>query len=187
MKRFLIATTVAALAGGAWADVYSNAYFWMRGMGMDANGNGHLDNGELHDALNGVTSFSTTLYNANGIQFSNQLVNLPYRGVARTMNCLRLAQNTVVTNENGWGYLDPASFQISNILNPLRKDNADDVRYSFAIRFRPEEPQPHTNYSWIVHLSHAGGMAAHGHLARGRGERLDEGVRERDGRRGGGR
>ncbi len=160
--RKLALVVCLAMLSGAYADVYSNAYFWMRGMGADANGNGYLDNGELHDALNGVASFSTTLYNASGIQFTNQLVNLPYRGVARTMNCLRLAQNTVVTNENGWGYLDPASFEISNILNPLRKDSADDVRYSFAIRFRPEEPQPHTNYSWIVHLSHAGGDTKRG-------------------------
>lgn len=162
MKKFVILTLAAACAGGAWADVYSNAYFWLRGMGADANGNGCLDNDELHDALNGVTSLSNNLYNANGLQFTNQLVNLPYRGVARTMNCLRFVQNTVVTNENGWGYLDPAAFDIPNILNPLVKNNAADVRYSFAIRFRPEEPQPHTNYSWIVHLSHAGGTTKRG-------------------------
>ena len=158
----IVVCAVAAAGSAARADVYGNAYVWMRGVGADANANGHLDNGELHDALNGITSFSATTYNANGLQFTNQLVNLPYRGVARTMNCLHFVQNTVVTNENGWGYMDPASFQVANILKPLMKDNADDVRYAFAIRFRPEDPQPHTNYSWIVNLSHGGSTPKRG-------------------------
>ena len=42
---------VASVAYADDTDVYSNAYFWFRGMAADANGNGIYDKGEMSDAL----------------------------------------------------------------------------------------------------------------------------------------
>ena len=158
MRRLLTMTCAAAIValGGlsVRADVYSNAYFWFRGMAADANGNGTYDKGEMRDALGGTWMQVGNAFGTSGILFTNELVRLPYRGVDRMMQTLYFPQTTVVTNANGWGYMDSSSFHIGGLLAKCMTDTAEDVNYAFAIRFRPDLTQPHTNYSWIVSLGH---------------------------------
>ena len=158
MKKLLILTCVAALTafGGlsVRADVYGNAYFWFRGMAADANGNGIYDKGEMSDALGGTWMQVGNAFNTSGIIYTNEVVDLPYRGVTRTMQTLYFPQTTVVTNDNGWGYMDSSSFHIGGLLAKCMTDTAEDAHYAFAVRFRPDMTQPHTNYSWIVSLGH---------------------------------
>ena len=158
MKKLLILTcamAIVALGGlSVRADVYSNAYFWFRGMAADANGNGIYDKGEMRDALGGTWMPVGNAFGTSGIIYTNELVRLPYRGVDRMMQTLYFPQTTVVTNSNGWGYMDSSSFHISGLLSKCMTDTAENAHYAFAIRFRPDLTQPHTNYSWIVSLGH---------------------------------
>ena len=53
MKRLFACAAAVFIAGGMALssfgdDVYAKAFYWCRGMGVDANGNGRLDSGELH-------------------------------------------------------------------------------------------------------------------------------------------
>ena len=153
---FVLCASIA-VAGVAYADdtdVYSNAYFWFRGMAADANGNGIYDKGEMSDALGGTWMQVGNAFGTSGIIYTNEVVDLPYRGVSRTMQTLYFPQTTVVTNANGWGYMDSSSFHIGGLLAKCMTDTAEDAHYAFAIRFRPDLTQPHTNYSWIVSVGH---------------------------------
>ena len=53
-KRVFTYVAAVFIAGGLVLpsfgdDVYAKAFYWCRGMGVDANGNGKLDSGELYD------------------------------------------------------------------------------------------------------------------------------------------
>ena len=58
MKKRLFTYAAAVFIAGGFVmssfgdDVYAKAFYWCRGMGVDANGNGRLDSGELYDSLN---------------------------------------------------------------------------------------------------------------------------------------
>ena len=67
-------------------DVYAKAFYWCRGMGVDANGNGKLDSGELYDSLNLHTPTSSDVGTHHPV-FTNEMVRMPYRGVLRQTQC----------------------------------------------------------------------------------------------------
>ncbi len=87
------------LAGARTEDVFADAYIWMRGMAIDKNGNGVLDNNEITNSLNTV-ALPSTVYGATGHRpvISNELVNLPGRGVSRQMQTLYFPQDVAWTN-----------------------------------------------------------------------------------------
>ena len=144
-----IAGLVALSAFGD--DVYAKAFYWCRGMGVDANGNGRLDSGELYDSLNLHAPESSSV-GANHPVFTNQLVRMPYRGVLRQTQCLYLPQEVVITNEaTQTGVLRPNAFALpSYVANAL----ADKPHFAVAIRFRPDLTQTQKDYRWIFSCGH---------------------------------
>lgn len=136
-------------------DVYGNVLLWMRGMGVDTNGNGILDANELRDSMNNVSfsSSDVTVYNGGtGVRFTNETVRLPYRGTTRTMTALHLDQKTVVTNvETGVGYMEQSTIRILERLRPL----IGSENYAFAIRFRPDETRPHPSQACLLSLGYS--------------------------------
>ena len=131
----------------ARADVYSKAFYWLRGMGVDSNGNGKLDSGELVDSLN--LHPSTAHSNGSGLTvFTNETVKLPYRGVSRQMQCLYFPQATTITNETtGQGLISPNVFLLPSFVVNAVTNRRD---FAFAIRFRPDLTRPNTAYAWLV-------------------------------------
>ena len=131
----------------ARADVYSKAFYWLRGMGVDSNGNGKLDSGELVDSLNLHPSAAHS--NGSGLTvFTNETVKLPYRGVSRQMQCLYFPQATTITNETtGQGLISPNVFLLPSFVVNAVTNRRD---FAFAIRFRPDLTRPNTAYSWLV-------------------------------------
>ena len=132
-------------------DVYAKAFYWCRGMGVDANGNGRLDSGELYDSLNLHAPASSSV-GANHPVFTNELVRMPYRGVLRQTQCLYLPQQVVITNEaTQTGVLRPNAFALpAYVANAL----ADKPHFAVAIRFRPDLTQAQKDYRWIFTCGH---------------------------------
>ena len=117
MKTIVRAFTFALLAVcmSTQADVYSNVYFWSRGLATDLNGDGLLDAAEGRDSLN-RTTFSYTVRNAP-LPITNAWAHLPYRGTTNFVQAVYLPQTVVVTNsETGAGYGYPCTFDIPNSL-----------------------------------------------------------------------
>jgi hypothetical protein len=139
-----IGAMVSLSSATARADVYSKASYWFRGMGVDANGNGILDSGELRDALN----LHGTESHDNGscaTVFTNETVNMPYRGVSRQMQCLYLPQTVTVTNdEEQLGYMNPNTFRLPAYAVQAITNR---TRFAFAIRYRPDLTRPHKDYA----------------------------------------
>ena len=75
MRRMLIVgmALAALVCATARADVYSKAFYWLRGMGADLNGNGKLDSGELVDSLN----LHASAAHSNGSGLAVYLVDRP--------------------------------------------------------------------------------------------------------------
>ena len=132
-------------------DVYAKAFYWCRGMGVDANGNGRLDSGELYDSLNLPAPESSSV-GANHPVFTNEMVRMPYRGVLRQTQCLYLPQEVVITNEaTHTGVLRPNAFALpAYVANAL----ADKPHFAVAIRFRPDLTQTQKDYRWIFSCGH---------------------------------
>ena len=91
MKRLFACAAAVFIAGGLALssfgdDVYAKAFYWCRGMGVDANGNGKLDSGELYDSLNLHAPASSSV-GANHPVFTNEMVRMPCRGVLRPTTC----------------------------------------------------------------------------------------------------
>ena len=156
MKRLFACAAAVFIAGGMALssfgdDVYAKAFYWCRGMGVDANGNGKLDSGELYDSLNLHAPESSSV-GANHPVFTNQLVRMPYRGVLRQTQCLYLPQQVVITNEaTQTGVLRPNAFALpSYVANAL----ADKPHFAVAIRFRPDLTQSNKDYRWIFTCGH---------------------------------
>ena len=158
MKRRLaiVGVTIGALVSlscaTARADVYSKAFYWLRGMGADSNGNGKLDSGELVDSLN--LHASATHSNGSGLAvFTNETVQLPYRGVTRQMQCLYLPQTTTITNETtGEGQINPNTFRLPSFVVNAIANRRD---FAFAIRFRPDLTQPNRAYAWLLNIGYS--------------------------------
>ena len=151
-------TGVTALEGSAVLnlaelrsdDVFADADFWLRGMGVDANGNGVLDNNEIRDSLNRRT-FASLAHGVEGhkIAFSNELVRLPGRGVARQM------QTIVFRQDREWG--DEAHTNANFYQNSVSLGSFPDYtnRYSMIIRFRPDyDTYPLSSSQWLVKFGH---------------------------------
>ena len=156
MRKTLAGMAAVCIAGGMALssfgdDVYAKAFYWCRGMGVDANGNGKQDSGELYDSLNLHAPASSSVA-ANRAVFTNEMVRMPYRGVLRQTQCLYLPQETVVTNaETGAGYMRPNAFALpSYVANAL----ADNPHFAVAIRFRPDLTQSNKDYRWIYTCGH---------------------------------
>ena len=137
--------------GSARGDVFSDVHFWLRGgMAVDANANGRLDAGEIVDSM-GRTALSSSVYDADGtLAFTNELVRMPMRGLARELPALYLPQKMVITNEvTGAGYMRSNAFTLNNVFNGYTD------KYSFIVRFRPDAGRPlHREYSWILKMGY---------------------------------
>ena len=134
------------LAGARTEDVFADAYIWMRGMAIDKNGNGALDNNEITNSLNTV-ALPSTVYGATGHRpvISNELVNLPGRGVSRRMQTLYFPQDIVWTNEaRTLGVAYPCSVTCGTPLTGF------DSHYTWFMRFRPELSQPLLTTQWML-------------------------------------
>ena len=157
MKRLFAWAAAVCIVGGVALssfgdDVYAKAFYWCRGMGFDANGNGKLDSGELYDSLNHHAPASHDIGSGRAV-FTNQLVRMPYRGVLRQTQCLYLPQEVVVTNETlGTGYMYPNTFRLpSYVVNAI----TNRPHFAVAIRFRPDLTQVNNSYRWIFTCGHS--------------------------------
>ena len=166
MKRLFTCAAAVFIAGGFVMssfgdDVYAKAFYWCRGMGVDANGNGKLDSGELYDSLNLHAPTSSDVGTHHPV-FTNEMVRMPYRGVLRQTQCLYLPQETVVTNaETGAGYMRQNAFALpSYVPNAI----ADNPHFAVAIRFRPDLTQSHNNYRWIFTCGHTSSTEKRGFM-----------------------
>ena len=166
MKRLFTCAAAACIAGGLAMssfgdDVYAKAFYWCRGMGVDANGNGKLDSGELYDSLNLLVPESSSV-GANHPVFTNEMVRMPYRGVLRQTQCLYLPQEVVITNEaTQTGVLRPNAFALpAYVANAI----ADKPHFAVAIRFRPDLTQSNKDYRWIFNCGHVAGTEKRGFM-----------------------
>ena len=166
MKRLFTYAAAVVIAGGMVLpsfgdDVYAKAFYWCRGMGVDANGNGKLDSGELYDSLNLHTPTSSDVGTHHPV-FTNEMVRMPYRGVLRQTQCLYLPQETVITNaETGAGYMRQNAFALpSYVPNAI----ANNPHFAVAIRFRPDLTQSHDNYRWIFTCGHTSSAEKRGFM-----------------------
>ena len=155
MRIAYMAACAAIVAGfgSARGDVFSSGHFWLRGgMAVDANANGRLDAGEIVDSM-GRTTISSFVYDADGtLAFTNELVRMPMRGLARELPALYLPQKMVITNEvTGAGYMRSNAFKLNNVFNGYTD------KYSFIVRFRPDAGRPSSrDFSWILNIGYGG-------------------------------
>ena len=155
MRIAYMAACAAVVAGfgSARGDVFSDVHFWLRGgMAVDANANGRLDTGEIVDSM-GRTTISSSVSDADGtLAFTNELVRMPMRGLARELPALYLPQKMVITNEvTGAGYMRSNAFTLNNVFNGYTD------KYSFIVRFRPDAGRPsHRDYAWILKIGYGG-------------------------------
>ncbi len=165
MKRKIVWGVLAgiiAVCVGAQADVYSNVYFWSRGLASDLDGDGQLDANEGRDSLN-RTTFNYTVRNAGTtaeqppISYTNEWAHLPYRGTTNFVHSLYLPQSVTVTDpETGAGYGYPCTIEIPNdVISELT--NQEKANYTIFLRFRPDIDQPHPSYAWLAHFGHNSG------------------------------
>ena len=163
MRMFALCSAGIAFAGfmAHGEDVYAKAFYWCRGMGVDANGNGRLDSGELYDSLNLHAPASSSV-GANHPVFTNEMVRMPYRGVLRQTQCLYLPQEVVITNEaTHTGVVRANAFALpAYVANAI----ADKPHFAVAIRFRPDLTQSNKDYRWIFNCGHAGGSEKRGFM-----------------------
>ena len=166
MKRLFACAAAVFIAGGMTLpsfgdDVYAKAFYWCRGMGVDANGNGRLDSGELYDSLN-LHAPASSSFGANHPVFTNEMVRMPYRGVLRQTQCLYLPQQVVITNAQiCTGILYPNAFGLpSYVVSAI----ADNPHFAVAIWFRPDLTQSQKDYRWIYMCGHAGGSEKRGFM-----------------------
>ena len=140
------ASDLLDLANVRSEDVFADAFIWMRGMAVDKNGNGILDNGEMTNSLNTVV-LTTGSYGAAGHKpvISNELVRLPGRGVARRMQTLYFPQDVAWTDEahtNGTAY--PCAVTCGTPLTGF------DSHYTWILRFRPDFSEPMLGNQWML-------------------------------------
>ena len=156
MKTIVRVFTLAlfAVCMSTQADVYSNVYFWSRGLATDLNGDGLLDAAEGRDSLN-RTTFSYTVRNAP-LPITNAWAHLPYRGTTNFVQAVYLPQTVVVTNsETGAGYGYPCTFDIPNsLVGAIPNQEQGKASYTIYMRFRPDADQVHPLYSWLAHFGH---------------------------------
>ena len=150
----LFALCLSAACLSAQADVYSNVYFWSRGIATDLNGDGLLDAAEGRDSLN-RTTFSYTVRNAP-LPITNAWAHLPYRGTTNFVQAVYLPQTVVVTDpETGAGYGFPCTFDIPNsLVGAIPNQEQGKASYTIYMRFRPDAYQAHPSYSWLAHFGH---------------------------------
>ncbi len=159
MKNFIRAIASAAvglgIAGVASADVYSNVFFWSRGIGGDADGDGLFGGKELRDSVH--PGFSTTCV-LGGVAptYTNEWAHLPYRGTTNFVRSVYLSHPVTITNEEtGAGYGRSSAIRIpSSVVEPLI--NAEKPSYTAYLRFKPDLDQPHPTYSWILNMGNNG-------------------------------
>lgn len=149
-KIVLLGVCLAGLA--ACADVYSNVYFWTRGMATDQNGNGVLEAAEGRDSLN-RGAFNYGVYNAP--VFTNEWAHLPYRGTTNYVQSLYFPQSITVTDEaTGAGYGYPSTVTIPNARVGAVINSNHDPHYTIYMRIRPDAYQAHPSYCWLFHFGH---------------------------------
>ncbi|MBP5543535.1 MAG: hypothetical protein ILM98_05625 [Kiritimatiellae bacterium] len=141
----LATTLTAAMAlsvGAARADVYSNAVFWARGIGVDYETPGRLAYREISDSLNRQTPYGGQFdsgSDSKGNVFTNTLARLPYRGVDRIQQSVYFAQTVTVTNQaTGEGTLTPG---LVSLPATVRSAIANRNDFAFAVRVRPDIDQ----------------------------------------------
>ena len=160
------------LAGARTEDVFADAYIWMRGMAIDKNGNGVLDTDEMTNSLNTV-ALPSTVYGATGHRpvISNELVNLPGRGVSRRMQTLYFPQDVAWTNEaRTLGVAYPCSVTCGSPLTGFGS------HYTWFMRFRPDLSEPLLSTQWILGFGYGGSkgmmMGFNGDSTKGRELRI---------------
>ncbi len=158
-----IVVGIIAVCTSMQADVYSNVYFWSRGLASDLDGDGQLDANEGRDSLN-RTTFDYVVRNSGTtaeqppISHTNEWAHLPYRGTTNFVHSLYLPQSVIITNaEEGTGYGYPCTIDIPNsVVKGLTTQER--ANYTIFMRFRPDAHQPYVNnYSWLVRFGHSGG------------------------------
>ena len=141
-RKVILTAALGAFVAAARADVYSNALFWARGIGVDYNSNGAIGYKEVSDSLNRLTTYGEAYdskSDTKGSAFATMDMRLPYRGADRVMQCVRFAQKVTVTDPAiGAGTLKPEYVKLpTSIRNALA--NRED--FAFAVRIRPDIDQ----------------------------------------------
>lgn len=155
--RAVASATIALFAAGAAsADVYSNVWFWSRGIGGDADGDGLFGAKELRDSVHPGFA-ATCVLGASTVSYTNSWAHLPYRGTTNFVRSIYLSHPVTITNEEtGAGYGDISAIRIpSTVIDPLI--NAEKPSYTVYLRFKPDLDQPHPTYSWILNMGNNGG------------------------------
>ena len=147
-----VASDLLDLANERSEDVFADTFIWMRGMAIDKNGNGILDDNEMTNSLNTV-ALSSTAYGATGHRpvISNEFVRLPGRGVGRQMQTLCFPQDITWTDEahtNGTAY--PCSVLCGKPLTGF------DSHYTWIMRFRPDFSEPLLSTQWMLGFGYSG-------------------------------
>lgn len=163
-RAFRIAALCVAIAGISHADVYSNALFWARGIGVDYNDNGTIGFQEVSDSLNRLTTHGANFSSGaltKGSAFTNMPVRLPYRGVDRVLQCVRFAQKVTVTDPaTGAGTLKPEYVKLPTAVRNALANRED---FAFAVRIRPDldqlsYPCSFVSLGWDAGTSKASGL-----------------------------
>lgn len=133
------------------ADVFSNVYFWTRGLATDLNGNGVLEANEGRDSLG--HTFSYGIHNAP--VFTNEWAHLSYRGTTNYVQSLYFPQSVTVTDaETGAGHGYPSTITIPNSVVGAVINDRHDPHYTIYMRIRPDSTQTHPSYCWLFNFGH---------------------------------
>ncbi len=140
LVRLICASIVAACAY-VHADVYSNVYFWSRGLATDADGDGVMDIGEGRDSLN-RPEFNGFQEVRHDPRYTNEWAHLPYRGTTNLVQAIYLPQKVEITDAAaGTGSIWPCSFRLLDTIKDTLAYQ-EKANYTFFMRFRPDVVQP---------------------------------------------
>ena len=142
---------VGAQSASQVEDPFADATVWFKGF-TDVNGDGVLQEDDLRSAVATPTPWTSTgLGNAPVI--TNELVALPYRGGRRWLPTLYFPQSVTITNEEaGTGYGRISTAMLNGFTT---KAGVTTNNYTVAIRFRPDNEQFRSDYSWIFNWGYA--------------------------------
>lgn len=136
-------------SGRFLSDPYSDARFWMRSMGRDANENGIVDDGELGDSLWQMAIGSIArVYNSP--VFTNETVHMPRVGMRKMLQSVYLPQKITWTNDaHTLGTVAISAIHLANG-SDFEKYGLTTNSFTIAVRFRPDDEQLRTDgFNWM--------------------------------------
>lgn len=135
--------------GRSLSDPYSDARLWMRSMGIDANGNGIVEDGELGDSL-GQTDVGRLARAYNSPVFRNEAVRMPRAGVRKVLQSVYLPQKVTWTNEAcTLGTVSVNAIHLAEGAD-FEKYGLATNSFTVAVRFRPDDEQLRTDgLNWM--------------------------------------